>query len=128
MTVDRYTKAVPTVIAAALVWLCATSAASPIQAQQPPQPPATPPQPVVIVGWGTIDQSGRVTVARSASGSDPNIPVKLVGYPSPVNVRLEYTAAQPMPVGLTTIAPSGRWDPIRTSVESAPTQPRPGRD
>lgn len=45
MTSDRYTKAVLTVIAAALVWLCIvqTPIGSPVQAQTPSR--------VMIAGW-----------------------------------------------------------------------------
>src|SRR5689334_10508 len=67
MTVDRYTKAVLTVIAGCLLWICAASAGVPLFAQrdQPAReagPWSDRAQPVVIVGTGTMDDQGRVTI------------------------------------------------------------------
>ena len=89
------------------------------------------PQPVVIVGWGTLDEQGRATVTmlgRSGRQTDPNIPVKLVSVPgrAPIDVRLNYTDKEPMPVGVTRIKPAGEWEPIRSAAEPEPTRPKPG--
>jgi hypothetical protein len=133
MTVDRYTKLVLTVIALCLVWLCAASTGWPVQAAQRTQGLSGPPQPVVIVGWGTMDPKGSVSVmmteGRSGTVSDPNIPVKVMSLPmDPVAVRLEYTDAYPLPVGLTSTKRTGEWEPIRVAVEGEPVKPRPGRN
>ena len=140
MRPDAYTKAVLTVIAACLVWLCAMSAGRPLSAQQPMQLGTTTVQPVVVVGWGTFDEHGRTSVSmidgRSGRQSDPNLPVKLVAVPAgpldvrlprgPVDVRLNYTDQSPMPVGITRIKPAAEWEPIRNAAEPEPTRSKPG--
>ena len=139
MRPDAYTKAVLTVIAACLVWLCVMSTGRPLSAQQT-QVLDGAPQPVVIVGWGTVDAQGRTSVAMVQEGggrrSDPNVPVKLVAVPAgpldvrlprgPVDVRLSYTDQSPMPVGVTRIKPFAEWEPIRSAAEPEPTRTRPG--
>jgi hypothetical protein len=52
MTIDRYTRAVLTIIAAALVWLCVilTPAGTPLSAQVPADT-SQPATRVVIAGW-----------------------------------------------------------------------------
>ena len=52
MTIDRYTKTVLTIIAAALVWLCIihTPTGTPLSAQVPADT-SQPPMRVVIAGW-----------------------------------------------------------------------------
>lgn len=134
MRPDAYTKAVLTVIAGCLLWLCAMTAGRPVsaqQAQQTMQLGGIQPQPVVVVGWGTLDEQGRTAVAmiqdRTGRHSDPNIPIKVVAMPpAPVDVRLPYTDQIPMPVGITRIKPAGEWEPIRNAAEPEPTRPRPG--
>src|SRR5215204_5391943 len=111
MKPDAYTKAVLTVIAACLVWLCVMNVGRPLSAQQPMQLTGTTPQPVVIVGWGTLDERGRTTVTmvqdRGGRRSDSSLPVKLVAVPAgPLDVRLPYTDQLPMPVGVTRIKPA----------------------
>jgi hypothetical protein len=139
MRPDAYTKAVLTVIAACLVWLCAMSTGRPLSAQQTQLLDGAP-QPVVIVGWGTLDAQGRTALAMVQEGgtrrSDPNLPVKLVAVPAgpldvrlprgPVDVRLSYTDQSPMPVGVTRIKPFAEWEPIRSAAEAEPTRSRPG--
>jgi len=131
MTTDTYTKMVLTVIAACLLWLCAMTGAPSLRAQRRAQElVADGVQPVVIVGWGMIEASGRVVLTMNNRATDPNIPVKVIGYPmppKPVDVRLDYTEDRPMPVGISTIKPAGPWEPIRTAPEGEPTRPRPGR-
>ncbi len=140
MRSDAYTRAVLTVIAACLVWLCAMSAGRPLSAQQTMQFSGVAPQPVFIVGWGTIDEKGLASVAmvqgRGGRRSDPNLPVQLVAVPAgpldvrlprgPVDVRLNYTDQSPMPVGVTRIKAAAEWEPIRSAAEPEPTRPRPG--
>jgi hypothetical protein len=131
MRSDAYTKAVLTVIAACLVWLCAMNAGRPLSAQQTMGFGGVTPQPVFIVGWGTIDEKGQATVVmvqdRGVRRSDPNVPVKLVGVPAgPLDVRLNYTDQSPMPVGITRIKPAAEWEPIRNAAEPEPTRPKPG--
>lgn len=146
MIVDRYTKAVLTVIAGCLLWICAMGAGTSVAAQ--PAGVRTIPhasvQPVVIVGTGTLDQEGTVTVSfmRQPGGpprTDPTLPVQLPYTPAkPMPVGLSYTAANPMPTQLfyTSVAPlpveiaavkkAGEWEPIHTRVEDGPPRLRPG--
>jgi hypothetical protein len=140
--VDRYTKIVLTVIAACLLWLCATTSARPVEARQPTEPGAVPPgvQPVVIVGWGSSDPTGRVTLRMTGDGTarrtDSTVPVRA---DASIPVRLPYSADDPLVVRLSPqqVAPlavsiaavqrtGGPWDPIRADVEPAPPRLRPG--
>ena len=59
MRPDAYTKAVLTVIAACLVWLCAMNVGRPLSAQQPMQLTGTTPQPVVDRGLGHARRAGQ---------------------------------------------------------------------
>jgi len=128
MSIDTYTKMMLTVIAGCLLWLCASGGGRPVQAQQAPALVDGRPQPVVIVGWGTVDVQGRVTVAMAADRrTDPNIPVSVIQSVTPLDVRLEYSEARPLPVGISQIKQTGEWEPIRSSVEEEPVRPRPGR-
>jgi hypothetical protein len=132
MPTDRYSKFVLTVIACCLLWLCVSTAGRPLGAQSRSIRLAqTPAQPVVIVGWGTIDSTGQVTLnmkqGTASATTDPNLPVNVVGYPAPLDVRLGYSPANPLPVGVSSIKRFGDWDPIRTSAEDAPVRSRPGR-
>jgi len=131
MRPDPYTKTVLTVIAGCLLWLCALQTGRPLAAQQALTLEKAAPQPVVIVGWGTLDEQGRVAVTmqqtRTGRRSDPNLPVTLMSVPAaPIDVRLSYTDKEPMPVGLTKIKPVGEWEPIRSAAEPEPTRPKPG--
>jgi hypothetical protein len=145
MSSDRYVRVVLTVIALCLVWLCVMTTPSPLKAQRGAAPQGrgsmsamllggTSIQPVVVVGWGTLDAQGRASVAMTGDAadnrSDPNVPVRVVGYPMPpkaLDVRLEYTDLKPLPVGVASIKRTGEWEPIRTAVEPEPVRPRPGR-
>ena len=129
MRPDSYTKTVLTVIAGSLLWLCAMQTGRPVAAQQALTLEKAAPQPVVIVGWGTLDEQGRISIERDRTGrrTDPNLPVKLVSVPAaPIDVRLNYTDREPMPVGVTRIKPVGEWEPIRSAAEPEPTRPKPG--
>ena len=129
MRPDPYTKTVLTVIAGCLIWLCAMQTGRPLAAQQALTLEKAAPQPVVIVGWGTLDEQGRISIERDRTGrrTDPNLPVKLVSVPAaPIDVRLNYTDKEPLPVGVTRIKPVGEWEPIRSAAEPEPTRPKPG--
>jgi len=130
MPTDKYTKVVLTVIAACLVWICATMTGSPLNAQQGPPLASDRPQPVVIVGWGTVDSRGVVTLTmnrdRNNPTTDPRVPVNIMDSMVPLDVRLEYTDVRPLPVGLTRVKPGAEWEPIRSAVEEEPVRPRPG--
>ncbi len=146
MNVDRYTKAVLTVIAGCLLWICAMGAGPSVAAQPASslQIPHASVQPVVIVGTGTLDPQGTVTVryVRQPDGqsrTDPTMPVALpytpakplpVGLPytatNPMPSQLFYTGAAPLPVEISAIKKVGEWEPLRAKVEDAPAKPRPG--
>jgi hypothetical protein len=145
MTVDRYTKAVLTVIAGCLVWICAMGTGQALSAQsvQFLRIPNANVQPVVIVGTGTLDQQGTVTVSfiqqDGVRRTDPTLPVALPYTTArPLPVALPYTGSSPMPARLTNgsdapipveisaVRKVGEWEPIRTSVEDAPARKKPG--
>jgi hypothetical protein len=147
MTTDRYTKAVLTVIAGCLLWLCAMGTAHPVQAQQVSMLDGASfsghIQPVVIVGTGSMDAQGKVSVnfirRNGTQMTDPAVPVKLPYTPeAPLPVRLPYTVASPLPaqllysagaplpVQITAIKKTLEWEPIRTQVENAPVRGTPG--
>ena len=133
MIVDRYTKAVLTVIAGCLLWLCAMSGGGAVAAQHSIEVPVFKGavQPVVVVGTGTMDRTGRVDVYFTGPGStartDPTVPVTLP-YTSakPMPSQLFYTAAAPLPVEVAAVKKTGEWEPIRAHVEDAPVRTRPG--
>jgi hypothetical protein len=123
MNVDPYTKAVLTVIAGALLWLCATSTAQPLQAQPiSPQVAPLPAQPVVVVGWGRLNPQAPagIEIAWSDSNrkiSEPAVPIRPAaeGKFNPLRVRLEMAA--PLPVSVEGIKKGDTWDPLRTAAE-----------
>jgi hypothetical protein len=140
--VDRYTKAVLTVIAGCLLWQCAMSLGRPVEAQRlaaaPPHMLPGQAQPVVIVGWGEMSPKGEVMLSlkRQADGTqvtDPALPVRLPyspGSPLPVSVespiKLAYTREAPLAVGVTAIKRTADWDSIDTNVLPGPRTTRPG--
>jgi hypothetical protein len=134
MKSDGYTRAVLTVIAAALIYIATMMSGVPAAAQAPfgaAQLSQSRPQPVVVVGWGKMRADGDIEVStirdrRGVVTSDPNMPVKVVGSDIPVAVTLGVTPEHPLPVGLTAVTPGQDWEPIRTKVEPAPTQKVPG--
>jgi hypothetical protein len=145
MTVDRYTKAVLTLIAGCLLWICATGAGQPVAAQPAAYQtiPHASVQPVVIVGTGTLDQQGTVTVnfvqQHGVRRTDPTLPVQLpysVATPLPVSLpyttasplpaRLGYAPDAPLPVEISAVKKAGNWEPLRAQVEDAPARPKPG--
>jgi hypothetical protein len=141
MIVDRYTKAVLTVIAGCLLWICAMGVAPRIEARQSTMDLAGAAQPVVIVGTGTLDRMGKVAVnfAPGAARTDPTLAVQLpytsakplpVSLPyttsNPMPSQLFYTSTAPLPVEISAVRKPADWEPIRVRVEPAPTSLRPG--
>ena len=138
MTNDRYTNAVLTVIAVALVYIAAMLSGVPASAQGGAVRIAkerladTKPQPVVVVGWGSLNASGEIILrtindAKGVAYTDPILPVRVQQMPeAPTPVTLGVTAERPLPVGLTAIVPGQHLEPVRTKVEPAPTRPQPG--
>jgi hypothetical protein len=96
MKIDAYTKAVLTVIAACLVWMCVNGATPTTHAQAKPQDP-TQPTPVVLV---------------DASGAPVRtMPVTIVNPELAVAVR--------------SIQRGGVWDPIQVQVMREPPTQKP---
>jgi len=141
VVIDRYTKLVLTVIALCLVWLCAMTAGRPAQAQQLTAmnvPGGV--QPVVIVGWGSMDMQGKVALQLVDRGgttytdatipvrADRALPVKLPYTPTdPLTTKISPTPESPLPVQISAVhKTAGSWEAIRTEVVSAPTRDKPG--
>jgi Ni,Fe-hydrogenase III small subunit len=149
MPTDRYTKAVLTVIAGALLYIGAMLSGQPASAQT--MAPASQafvderqPQPVVIVGWGTVRSDGKVFVntVRDVGGfsrTDATLPVAVQATrQQPLPVSIQQTAGQPLAVslGVTTQRPlpvavhglkiGADWDPVRTKVDNQPLTRFPG--
>jgi hypothetical protein len=127
---DRYTKAVLTVIAGCLVWLCAVGmpGAAHAQAQTGTLPTTTGAAvPVVIVGTGSMTRAGSVAVTFHGDHSDPTVPVTLpYTAANPLPTQLPYTDVTPMPTELTSVRKGVHWEPVRVSVEDAAMRPKPG--
>ena len=100
MKTDMYTKAMLTIIAACLVWICISGAAPPVRAQG--TPPA--PQPVMLV-----DARGIPLI--TAEG----LRVNVGGQDMPVFVRNEV-----VPVLLRSVERRGTWDAVRVDVLKPP--------
>ena len=134
MNIDRYTKLVLTVIAGCLLWICAMGAGRPLAAQSSTMDIATfkgAVQPVVIVGTGTMDRTGKVMVNFNGTGAaqrtDPTLSVVLpYTAAKPLSVSLPYTSEVPIPVEINAVKKIGEWEPIRARVEDAPVKTRPG--
>jgi hypothetical protein len=142
MNTDRYTKAVLTVIAGCLLWICAMGVAPRVEAQQSiaPLPPNV--QAVVIVGTGSMDRAGKVDVSFTQDGgkkTEPTVPVWMPYTPTkPLPVSLSYTTATPLPtqvvnmggaplpVEVSAVSKTGSWDPIRVRVEPGTLTAKPG--
>lgn len=135
MHVDRYTKAVLTVIAACLLWLCALCAPGAVLAQQTSRETGSwsqQVQPVVIVGVGDMDADGKVIVRfpvthNGKQWTDPTVPVHLPYTPAnPLPAQLGYSPSAPMPVEINGVRKTTEWEPIRAKVEPEPGRGRPG--
>ena len=142
MTVDRYTKAVLTVIAGCLVWICAMGTGPRLEAQQTTMAIAGPVQPVVIVGTGSMDRAGKIDVSFTQQGgarTEPTVPVWMPYTPAkPLPVSLSYTRESPLPtqmmrmgepplpVELSSVKKPADWEPIRVRVEPGTPTAKPG--
>jgi hypothetical protein len=98
MHVDWYIKAILTVIAACLVWMCVNGAIPVASAQAPARP-----TPVILV-----DQNGAPAI--TAQGLRVNLGTQAV----PV------TLAQTVPVAITSIERRGTWQPVIVDVLKQP--------
>jgi hypothetical protein len=148
MAIDSYTKTVLTVIAGCLLWICASGVVPALDAQQASTIDlstfAGRVQPVIVVGTGTMNASGVVSVNFVRRGdaqlTDPTLRVTLpysaaaplpVQLPystsSPLPAQLFYSENTPLPVEITGIKKTRAWEPIRTEVEDAPLRRTPGR-
>jgi hypothetical protein len=130
MKTDTYTKAVLTLIAACLLWLCLISSGQPLQAQ-PRQYSALPAQPVVVVGWGRLnpDVPGGIELAWSDAGrriADPAVPIRPPADPNVRPVRVRIDAPAPLPVSLEGVKKGASWDALRTAAENDPGSRVPG--
>jgi hypothetical protein len=142
MIVDRYTKAVLTIIAGCLLWICAMQMPGTLLAQQGARELATVSryaQPVVLVGLGSMDSNGKVMVYYSQRNggewTDPTVPVHAsaplpVTLPytaaNPLPAHLSYSGAAPLPVEINGVKKSTDWEPIRTVVEPEHGREKPG--
>jgi hypothetical protein len=97
MKIDSYTKAVLSVIAACLLWLCVNTVTPTAAAQSAP----TRPTPVIIV-----DERG--TPLITAQG-----------------LRVSLGSSQTIPVSLMAIERRGAWQPIPVDVMKAPSTSMP---
>ncbi len=96
MKVDFYTKAVLTVIAACMCWMCLNSVTPGIRAQAPPSP-----TPVVLV-----DASGTPLRAVPVIVGNPSLPVEVTN--------------RPLAVAVQSIQRGAAWDPIPVQVMREP--------
>ena len=131
MNVDRYTKAVLTVIAGCLLWMCVMGAGAALQAQRPPRDRAsdqatvdlkdikTVAQPVILVGTGTMDRQGNILVTFNQEERERRTDPTL-------SVRLPYSPTNPMAVEISAVKKTGEWDSLRTAVDDAPLRSKPG--
>jgi hypothetical protein len=127
-----------TIIAGALLYLCALMSGPALLAKNVPVAVGpnmlaeTKPQPVVIVGWGTVRDDGQIFLStlKDRGGmvrTEAAFPVAVREMPAqPVPVRVEAMPQQPVPVSINSIKKGPYWEPIRTLEEPAPTQARPG--
>ena len=129
MNVDRYTKAVLTVIAGCLLWMCVMGAGPGLQAQRRDRERdadlvgvdlkgiPTVAQPVILVGAGVMDRRGNVEVLfnQRDGRTDPTL-----------SVRLPYSPSNPMAVEISAVKKTGEWEPLRTDVEDVPLRTSPG--
>jgi hypothetical protein len=132
MKIDSYTKAVLTVIAACLVWMCVKSTGETVVAQSQAAPwSPLPAQPVVVVGWGRLNPA--VAGGIEIDWADPQRRVSEISVPvrpstdprfDPLRVRVESQA--PLSVSVDAVRRGAAWDPFRTQIEKEPPQRVPG--
>jgi hypothetical protein len=142
VTIDRYTKAVLSTIAACLLFQSVMMLDKAVEARQQAAAPAVsaagpagvPPTPVYIVGWDAAALARQPPLPVSVSASR-SLPVAITnGGPLPVAlsspVRLAYAPDQPLPVAINGVKrATGQWEPLAVHVESQmsplPGAPRP---
>ena len=114
MKTDAYTKAVLTVIAACLVWMCATRDMPVAQAQAGlPQPTAV----VLVDAQGTpLNTQDGLRVNLDTKG----LPVVIANVPVPVEVR-----NTSLNVAVRALQRTGAWDPLQVQVLRDPPTLRP---
>ena len=115
--VDRYTKTLLTIIAAALVYIAAMLSGERAQAQSNAGEVSTRPQRVVVVGWEIQPRALPVAIE---SVTRP-LPVAVQSPPQPIPVTISGPPAQPWPVTLTGIRAGSDWDEIRVRVQQRTT-------
>ncbi len=132
MHTDTYTKAVLTIIAACLLWICALSAGQPLKAQ-PVQYSPLPAQPVVVVGWGRLNPGapGGIEIAWSDSGrkiSESAVPIRPATdlNVDPLRVRMEMPTPLSVSIDGVRKPRTGAWDALRTAAEPDPGSRVPG--
>jgi hypothetical protein len=114
MRVDAYTKAVLTIIAACLLWMCAAGAVlTPVAAQGPREP-----QEVVLVGSRTplavmTPPRTSLVVRPGAEWYQEPLPIDA---PRALATRLTGVERQG----------TGRWDPLDVNVKEQPRKTAPG--
>jgi hypothetical protein len=127
--VDRYTKALLTIIAGALVYIAAMLSGERAQAQSGAGEVSTRPQPVVVVGWEArpralpvVIESTTRPVPVAVQPMPQPLPVTLSAPPSqPLPVTLSGTPSQAWPVTLTGIRAGSEWDEIRVRAQQRTT-------
>jgi len=133
MPIDTYTKAVLTIIAACLLWICVMTTGQPLKAQAPQQYSPLPAQPVVVVGWGRLNPTapGGIEIAWSDSArkiSEPAVPIRPASDPKFEPLRVRMDLPTPLPVSLEAVKKSrtGEWDALRTDADPDPGSVVPG--
>lgn len=123
MRTDNYTKAVLTVIAACLLWICFMLTGEPLKAQAQQYSPL-PAQPVVVVGWGRLNPAAPdgLEIAWSDPGrkiSETALPIRPSTDPKFDPLRVHVEVPTPLPVSLEAVKKGreGAWDAVRTSPE-----------
>jgi len=114
MKTDAYTKAVLTVIAACLVWMCVTRATPVAQAQ------AGQPQPTAVV---LVDAKGAPLITQDGlrvNLGTKTLPVVVANSPVPVEV-----SNASLNVSVRALQRTGAWDPVQVQVLREPPSLRP---
>jgi hypothetical protein len=114
MKTDTYTKAILTVIAACLVWMCVTRDLPAAQAQVQPQAQAAPAQPSPPVRVILVDQLNRPIYTTQG------LLVNVGEAPVPVQVT-----NPAVPVTLNAVQQTGAWDPVLVRMMREPPTPMP---
>ena len=128
MPIDRYTKALLTIIAGALVYIAAMLSGERAAAQSNAGQVSTRPQPVVVVGWEAQLRALPVSIERTSHA----VPVDIQPRPQPLAVTLSAPPSQPLPVTLgppsqpwpvtlTGIREGSEWDEIRVRAQQRTT-------